>query len=143
MSQQNLSALVDCESSRRLMEETVEVREKARLRCVEREGAGDWLCALPSKALGLHLRRSEFVAAGRYRLGLPVFSIEAECPMPRCRIVSDRLGDHAISCGICGERIARHNHVRDALFQAAVQAGLGPSMEPDGLLPGSEDRPAS
>ena len=75
MSQQNLSALVDSESSRRLMEETVEVKERARLRCVEREGAGDWLGALPSKALGLHLRRSEFVAAGRYRLGLPVFSM--------------------------------------------------------------------
>ena len=144
ISQQNLLALVDSESSRRLFEETVEVKERARLlQCVEREGAGSWLCALPSKALGLHLRRSEFVAAARYRLGLPVFSIEAECPMPRCRIVSDRLGDHAISCGICGERIARHNHVRDALFQAAVQAGLGPSREPDGLLPGSEDRPAS
>ena len=49
---------------------------------------------------------------------------------------------HAISCGIGGERIARHKHVRDALFQAAVQAGLGPSRGPDGLLPGSDDRPA-
>ena len=82
------------------------------------------------------------MAAGRYRLGLPVFSLEAECPMPRCRMVSDRLGDHAISCGIGKERIARHNHVRDALHQAAVQARLDPTKEPDGLLPGSDDRPA-
>ena len=118
------------------------MRELARLRCVRREGSGDWLCALPSKALGLHLRRSEFVAAGRYRLGLPVFNLEAECPMPRCRMLSDRFGDHAISCGIGGERIARHNHVRDALLQVAVQGGLGPIKEPDGLLPGSDDRPA-
>ena len=43
---------------------------------------------------------------------------------------------------ISGKRIAQHNHVRDALFQAALQAGLGPSMESDGLLPGSDDRPA-
>ena len=57
-------------------------------------------------------------------------------------MVSDRLGDHAISCGIGGERISRHNHVRDALHQTAVQAGLGPTREPDGLLPGSDDRPA-
>ena len=56
--------------------------------------------------------------------------------------MSDILGDHAISCGIGGERIARHNHVRDAVFQTAVQAGLGPVREPAGLLPGSDDRPA-
>ena len=118
MSQQQLSALVDAEASRHLLEDTVEIREAAWLRCVVREGAGN--CALPSKPLGLHLRRSEFVAAGRYRLGLPVFSLEAECPMPRCRMVSNRLGDHAISCGIGGERISWHNHVCDALYQTAV-----------------------
>ena len=57
-------------------------------------------------------------------------------------MVSDRLGDHAISCGIGGERIARHNHCREALLQTAQQAGLGPIREPEGLLPGSDDRPA-
>ena len=31
--------------------------EKARLQCVAREGVGDWLGALPSKGLGLHLRK--------------------------------------------------------------------------------------
>ena len=141
-SQKSLSYLVDANSAACLLEETVDVREVARLKCVAREGAGDWLCALPCKSLGLHLRRSEFVAAARYRLGLQVFSLEGECPMSKCRMISDRLGDHAISCGIGGERIARHNHCRDALFQAAQQAGLGPSKEPDGLLPGSDDRPA-
>ena len=142
MTQRSLSVLVDTEASSRLLQATVDERELARLRCVGREGAGDWLTAFPSKALGLHLRRSEFVAAAKYRLGLPVFEREAECPMPRCPGLSDNMGDHAISCGLGGERIARHNHVRDALFQAAVQAGLGPRKEPDGLLPGSDDRPA-
>ena len=46
------------------------------------------------------------------------------------------------SCAIGGERISKHNHVRDAIFKAAVEAGLGPIREPDGLLPGSDDRPA-
>ena len=32
--------------------------------------------------------------------------------------------------------ISKHNHVRDAIFKAAVEAGLGPIREPDGLLPG-------
>ena len=43
---------------------------------------------------------------------------------------------------IGGERIAKHNHVRDAFFAAAAEAHLGPIKEPDGLLPGSDDRPA-
>ena len=142
MTQRSLSVLVDTETSSRLHQATVDERELARLKCLGREGAGDWVTAYPSKALGLHLRRSEFVAASKYRLGLPVFEQEAECPMPRCPGLSDKMGDHAISCGLGGERIARHNHVRDALFQTAVQAGLGPRKEPDGLLPGSDDRPA-
>ena len=62
--------------------------------------------------------------------------------MPACHVTNDIMGDHAISCAIGGERISKHNHVRDAIFKAAVEAGLGPVREPDGLLPGSDDRPA-
>ena len=142
LTRRSLSAKIDAESARQLLLSQEEEREQARLRCLARAGAGDWLSAFPSKSLGLHLRRMEFVTAARYRLGLPVFQVEADCPMPRCVRRSDRLGDHAISCGIGGERIARHNHVRDALFQTAVTAGLGPVREPDGLLPDSDDRPA-
>ena len=29
---------------------------------------------------------------------------------------NDVMGDHAISCAIGGERISKHNHVRDAIF---------------------------
>ena len=142
MTQRKLSALVDEESHSRLLQATAVPRELARLNCVSREGAGDWLNALPSKTLGLHLRRTEFITAIRYRLGLPVFRVQGECPMPACHVTNDIMGDHAISCAIGGERISKHNHVRDAIFKAAVEAGLGPVREPDGLLPGSDDRPA-
>ena len=140
-SQKMFSLLVDSEAQRRLLESTTEVRELARLRCVAREGAGDWLGALPSKTLGLHLRRNEFVLAGKYRLGMRVFVTEGECPALGCRGVADGLGDHSLSCAIGGERIARHNHARDVLFQAAVQAGLAPVREAPGLLPGAGQRP--
>ena len=73
---------------------------------------------------------------------MPVFRVQGECPMPACHVTNDIMGDHAISCAIGGERISKHNHVRDAIFKAAVEAGLGPVREPDGLLPGSDDRPA-
>ena len=142
MTQRQISGLVDTESASRVLQSAEGERNKARLNCLAREGAGDWLTAIPSKALGLHLRRIEFITAVKYRLGLPIFLQEGECPVPRCRSRNDIFGDHAISCGYGGERIAKHNHVRDALFQSAVQASLGPIREPDGLLPGSDERPA-
>ena len=41
-----------------------------------------------------------------------------------------------------GERIARHNHLRDAIFDTAAAAGLGPVKEGRFLLPGCYRRPA-
>ena len=40
------------------------------------------------------------------------------------------------------ERIARHNHLRDAVFDTAVAAGLAPTKEGRFLLPGDDRRPA-
>ena len=52
------------------------------------------------------------------------------------------MGDHAMSCGVGGERISRHNHLRDALFDTAVASGLGPTKEGRFLLPDDGRRPA-
>ena len=100
----------------------------------------DWLNTPPLKALGLHLRPVEFVLASKYRLGKEVYSRAGPCPA--CLRPSDPRGDHAMSCGTGGERIARHNHLRDALFEMAVSAGLGPTKEGRFLLPGDDWRPA-
>ena len=45
-------------------------------------------------------------------------------------------------CGSGGERNTRHNNLRDALFDTAVAAGLGPVREGRFLLPGNDRRPA-
>ena len=45
-------------------------------------------------------------------------------------------------CGTGGERIARHNHLSDAIFDTAAAAGLGPVKEGRFLLPGCDRRPA-
>ena len=55
---------------------------------------------------------------------------------------SDILGDHALVCGFGGERIARHNFLRDALHETAVAAGLAPTKEGRALIPGTNLRPA-
>jgi hypothetical protein len=52
------------------------------------------------------------------------------------------LGIHFISCAYGGERIAKHQHFHNTVFNAVVQANIGPVREADGLLPGSNDRPA-
>ena len=102
--------------------------------------SGDWLNTAPLLALGLHLRPVEFVMAVKYRLGIDLYGRSGPCPA--CLRPSDRKGDHALCCGTGGERISRHNHLRDALYETAVAAGLGPTKEGRFLLPGADRRPA-
>jgi hypothetical protein len=142
MTQRQMGVKVDLEQQRKLSEMVgeEEEREKARLLSLTLDHAGDWLNTPPLKALGLHLRPPEFVIALKYRLGLPVFDTPGPCPA--CLRQSDVYGDHAMCCGSGGERISRHNNLRDALFETAVAAGLGPVREGRFLLPGNDRRPA-
>ena len=102
--------------------------------------SGSWLNCVPCKALGLHLSNKEFLVSAKYRLGLPIYGSDGTCPS--CQSPSDRYGDHAIICAYDGERISRHNMLRDALFKAASQAGVQPAKEEAALIPGSDARPA-
>ena len=112
----------------------------ARLKFLGLPYAGAWLNCPPMPALGLHLRGQEFVAAVKCRIGLPIFNYAGKCPA--CNKDSDMLGDHALVCAFGGERIARHNSLRDALHSTAAEAGLAPMKEGRALLPGTDKRPA-
>ena len=141
MRQRKLGEKVDLHLHRCLLESLEQdQREKARLSSLTLPHVGDWLNVAPVKTLGLHLRSAEFVLVAKYRLGLPVFAKDGPCPA--CLRPSDALGDHAMCCGFGGERISRHNHLRDALYETAVAAGLGPVKEGRALLPGDDRRPA-
>ena len=142
VSQKQISYKVDTHQQQLLLQQLQEgkVRERARLASVSLPHAGDWLVVAPLAALGLHLRPAEFVLVVKYRLGLAVFDQAGPCPA--CLRPSDILGDHAMCCGTGGERIARHNHLRDAVFETAAAAGLGPVKEGRFLLPGCDRRPA-
>ena len=102
--------------------------------------AGDWLNVVPSSSLGLHLHDREFRCCLRYWLGVPLHSTPYPCP--ECRCTADPYGDHQVGCGGNGDRIARHNAIRDVIFSAAQFAALAPSKEAPGLVPGSHARPA-
>ena len=56
--------------------------------------------------------------------------------------MADRFGDHQVGCGGNGDRIARHNVIRDVLFSAAQYAALAPTKEAPSLVPSSCSRPA-
>ncbi len=71
---------------------------------------------------------------------LPVFDTAGPCPA--CLRESDVSDDHAMCCGAGGERISRHNNLRDAVYETPVAAGLGPVKEGRFLLPGTDRRPA-
>ena len=79
-------------------------REIARMASLGLPHASDWLSVCPSPALGLHLRGPEFTLALKYRLGIPLYGSEGECPA--CHLPSDQMGDHALSCAQYGDRIA-------------------------------------
>ena len=85
------------------------------------------------------MRPPEFRVSVLYRLGMPVFAGDGPCIA--CGQFSDSLGDHAVGCASQGERIARHNHLRDALYSTAQSAQLAPLKEERAMLPGG-DRPA-
>ena len=103
------------------------VREMARMASLGLPHAGDWLSVVPCPALGLYLRGPKFLASLKYRLGVPVFSVEAPCPA--CQQPSDKMGDHTLGCARHVERIARHNLLWDVLYEAAAAASLGPARQ--------------
>ena len=145
LTQKMLSAKIDLHNLSLLREGLLalgSVREVARLASVSLKDAhaGDFLSVVPYPGLGLLLRSSEFVTALRYRLGHPIFGSEGPCPS--CGQHSDRMGDHALNCAWQGERIARHNSLRDVFHSTAVKAALGPTKEGQYLLPGEGGKPA-
>ena len=134
-----LSCKVDMHSVKLLHDRVVDQRGKARLNSLAMMRAGDWLNTVPVRALGLHLRPREFIVAAKYRLGVRVYHESGPCPA--CGEDSDTFGDHAVGCGKEGERVFRHNILRDAIHQTAKQASLAPAKEQSALLPGSQAKP--
>ena len=68
-----------------------------------------------------------------------MYSSEGNCPT--CGQHSDKTGDHAFACVRSSDRIARHDLLRDLIYEAASSASLAPVKEEKHLLPGSQARP--
>ena len=137
--QKCLSHVVDKVCFQQLLASAPTCRSRALALSSSLPHAGDWLNVVPSSTLGLHLHDREFRFCLRYWLGVPLHSSPYSCP--ECRLTADIYGDHQVGCGGNGDRITRHNAVRDVIHAAAQSAALAPSKETPGLVPGSQARP--
>ena len=108
------------------------IHYKAHLNLITTSGAGSWLHAIPSKALGTHVDPLLFRTMIQRRLRTPIFENEFYCPF--CDEIVDRYGDHCLTCSCGGDRIKRHNLLRNEVFYFCNSAGLNPELERPGLL---------
>ena len=138
--QRPLSRCIDKVSFDHLLSSASDERSKALTLSTSLPHAGDWLQVVPSSALGLHLVDREFRSSLQYWLGLKMYEEEYSCPV--YKKTADAFGDHQVGCGGNGDRIFRHNAIRDAVFSAAQSAALCPHKEMPSLIPGSRSHPA-
>ena len=136
--QNPLSLAIDEATEQRLLSSAPDTRSRALALSSGLSHAGDWL-NVPSVSLGLHLHDQEFRSSLRYWLGVPLHGVPYQCP--ECCCLADIYGDHQVACGGNGDRIARHNSLRDVIF-AAQAAALGPRREAPSLVPNSSSHPA-
>jgi hypothetical protein len=109
--------------------------EKARLLSLSAKHASAWLLAIPSAALGLKFTNDQFRCLLRLTLGLQIYPVQRQCPSCRSAPL-DIHGNHSLMCASGGDRISRHNVLRDCLFSLCQSAGLSPRKEeqhPDDL----------
>ena len=136
--QRSLSHSIDEASLNLLLSSAPDSRSLALAHSCALPHAGDWLNAVPSSPLSLHLMDREFRVCLQYWLGVPIF----EEGVRVCLSTADSFGDHQVGCGGNGDRILRHNSIRDAIFNSACSAALAPRKEVPSLIPGSQSRPA-
>ena len=101
-------------------------QDKARLTAVAAPHASAWLSVVPNN-LGLYLSPHEWRAVTRWWIGADVNTEDSECPF--CHQYQDKSGHHATVCNTNGERISRHNAIRDGIYGMASQAALSPQLE--------------
>lgn len=111
---------------------------RARIIACKAHGSGDWLNALPSTSLGLHLTDEQLRNAASIRLGAPV-SLEHVCSL--CGSKADGFGGHAFNCPRSTGRHIRHRLMNDVINRALHSAKIPTRLEPVGLLPESNLKP--
>ena len=110
---------------------------KARLLAASSPNTGDWIQALPSSNLGLHMDNETIRVSVALRLGMKI------CEPHRCRCgrMVDQLGHHGLSCRRSAGRLPRHSNINDIVKRTLSSAGIPSWLEPVGLDRGDGKRP--
>jgi hypothetical protein len=117
-------------------------QDKARLLSSSAPHAGDFLICLPIPDLGLKLSQNEWSTAVGYRLGVNFLSSSKKCKANGCTRLMDVQAFHALRCGTEGDRLKRHNNLRNFFFKECQKAMMSPVLEPTNLLRNCGARPA-
>ncbi|KAL5477585.1 hypothetical protein EMCRGX_G024399 [Ephydatia muelleri] len=100
--------------------------DRARLLSISSAHASSWLQVVPSPRQGCDMATSEMQWGIKWWLGLPLtpeLGVCAYCP--------DKALDahHAVTCKFGGDVVARHNALRNAIFDFCKRALLNPKLE--------------
>ncbi len=137
-SQSAISAAIDKVMANRLFASSSAI-DRARLLSSASPHAGDFLLCPPISRLGLQFSALEWSTAVAYKLGLKF--LPSPTPCINCNLMVDVQARHAVRCAD-GDRIRRHNQVRNFLFNECKAALVAPILEPPNLIRNSELRPA-
>ena len=102
--------------------------DKSRINSISSKYSLSWLNAVPNQKLGLYLDSQQFCISIKLILGLPIFNGSKTCPT--CQGINDSFGHHCLSCSVIrGNRIHKHNIIRDSIFRDMQRACLAPQKE--------------
>jgi len=125
-SQRQISSIIDEKTLKDLIENSSD-RDKARLLSCSSKHANQWLNVIPNRNLGLYLSPQEFSVLSKFALGIGNhFDNTTLCPSCKKQPLNDV---HATTCMCSGDRISRHNALRDTFYYIVKSALLNPTRE--------------
>jgi hypothetical protein len=72
-------------------------RQKTVFGCLQAAHAQDFLLAIPIDGLGQHMSQVEYGTILKYRIMIPLFSIDDVCRVCR-KVCLDKFGEHTVHC---------------------------------------------
>ncbi|GJU46273.1 putative reverse transcriptase domain-containing protein [Tanacetum coccineum] len=104
------------------------MRQKSVFECLSALHAQDFLLAIPIDGLGQHMSPVEYRTILKHRLMIPLFPVDAICPVCR-KACLDSFGKHAVHCKEIPRFKYRHDMVRDVLFDICRRARISAKKE--------------
>jgi len=127
-SQRNISSIIDEALQKELISKS-DTNNKLRLTAVGIKHASDWIKSLPNSALNHKLKNEEYSILVKLWTGTQIINTNSVCKAKECSKSMDIYAHHALTCHVAGDRLFRHNLIRDWLFNLAAEASLEPSSE--------------